>query len=283
VASSRIKDTLVSILKRAVRNKRFRPILNDLLSDPEARDEIMHRMGTILWHTSVRIDEAMPPDLNRIEGPGDMLWLFSSNYANRGNALLMLEEALWLFDKVSALPNPRVVEIGRAKGGTTFLLAAAGASVLSIDNGSQEASNAKRFGAQEVDYDGALTNALRRAGLDNRVDLVVADATTFQPPDEEFDLVYVDVMLPIEILAPIVESWWEVLKPGATLVLRDGREPRVPSQRAIADQMRNLEQTTVIEPAPGVFTVIEKGAADQDDNKLFIDLTESKSAKIGPI
>lgn len=282
MASSRISDALASILSRAVKNRRFRPVLNDLLADPEARDEIMHRLGTNLWHTSERIDEVMPPDLNLVEGLGDMLWLFSSNYANRGNALLMLDEASWLFDKVSSMPNPRVVEVGRAKGGTTFLLAAAGASVLSIDNGAQEAANERRFGPGAIGYDAALTNALRRAGLENRVDLVVADAITFQPPDGEFDLIYVDVMLPTETLAPIVERWWEALKPGATLVLRDGREPRVPSQRAIADRMRHLEQTTMVEPAPGVFTVIEKASSGQESTELSIDLTESKSAKIVP-
>lgn len=282
MAPNRTSRALASILKRAVMNRRFRPVLNDILADPEARDEIMHRLGTILWTTSERIDRAMPADLTRIEGFDDMLWLFSSNYANRGNALLMFEEAVWLFDKLSAMSNPSVVEIGRAKGGTTLLLAAAGANVLSLDNGAMEASTTKRFGAEEIGYDAALTNALSRAGLESRVDLVVADAITFQPPDEEFDLVYIDVMLPTEILAPIVEKWWDVLKPGATLVLRDGREPRVPSQRAIANRMRQLEQTAIVEPAPGVFTVIEKATAGQGATALSIDLTEPKSAKIGP-
>ena len=282
MASGRISAILASLLTRAVKNRRFRPVLNDVLADPGARDAILHRLGTLLWHTSDRIDHEMPPDLSSVSGLGDMLWLFSSNYANRGNAMLMLEEASWLYEKVNSMPDPQVVEVGRAKGGTTFLLAAAGARVLSIDNGAQETSHARRSGAGEIGYDGALANALRRAGLEKRVDLVVADATTFQPPNKEFDLAYIDVMLPTEILAPVVEKWWEALKPGATLVLRDGREPRVPSQQAIADRMRHLDQTTMVEPAPGVFTVIEKGTVGQEGTELSIDLTEPKSAKIGP-
>jgi SAM-dependent methyltransferase len=278
---SKVKTQISRLVIRAVKQRRYRQIIDDVVADDEARDVILHRVGTIQLHNTDRIDEVMPAQLSDVSHFQDLLWLFSSNYANRGISLLMLDEALWLFNTVRSLDKPRVAEVGRAKGGTTFLLAAAGARVVSLDNQALEAGNAKLHdGTPELSYDEALEEVLRRHGLENSVEAIVGDAITHPVPTAEFDLVLLDVPFSAHRMSDLFEHWWPGVRPGGLVVLRDGREPRAPGVREFAETLQARGDITFMDHAPGVFTVLAKGAVEHDETTVSIDLAEPKSAKI---
>ncbi len=235
----------------------MRGSVDDVLGDEGARDALLHRLGTFQMHDPQRIDAVMPVP-GPIRGFEDLAWLLSSNYANRGMALLMLDEAAWLYRTVGQLQDARVAELGRAKGGTTFLLAAAGAQVLSIDNGKLEAAERRRHGDLDVTYEDALRKALAAAGLDHRVELVTADAVEHSPTPASFDLVYHDIPLRLGAGLRLFERWWPAVRPGGRFVLRDGREPRMPATRALVDALRVRGDLVFEAEPPGVFEVVAR-------------------------
>jgi predicted O-methyltransferase YrrM len=278
---SKVTSQISRLVIRAVKKRRFRQIVDDVIADGEARDLILHRVGTIQMHNTDRIDEVMPARLSDVSRFDRLLWLFSSNYANRGISLLLLDEALWLFNTVRSLDAPRVAEIGRAKGGTTFLLAAAGATVVSLDNQALEAGNAKRHGgASKLSYDESLKVALQRHGLESNVEAIVGDAITHPVQTAEFDLVFLDVPFSARRMSELFEHWWPGVKPGGLVILRDGREPRSPGVREFAGTLQARGGIKFMDQAPGVFTVLVKDTVGHDETAVSIDLAESKSAKI---
>lgn len=226
-----------------------------MLHDESARDVLLHRLGTFQLHDPQRID-TVTPGPRPVTGFEDLVWLLSSNYANRGLALLMLDEAAWLYRTITQMEGARVAELGRAKGGTTFLLAAAGAQVLSIDNGRLEAAERRRHGGLDVTYEEALRKALTAAGLDDRVELVTADAVDYPPQPASFDLVYHDIPLRLDAGLKLFERWWPAVAPGGRFILRDGREPRLPAARALTDALRARGDLVFETGAPGMFEVV---------------------------
>ena len=260
---SRVASLVSTMAGKASTNMRFRRFVDELLANDQFRDMILHRLGTRQIHDTERIDSRVP-DVSEDGGQDfeDLLWLLSSNYANRGIALLMLDEAAWLYDTIHAIENPVVAELGRAKGGRTFLLASAGARVLSLENGALEAWNARHYGKPEVSYDQALGNALTKTGMSNRVEVLVADAEEYLVPKDNFDMVFCDIALPLPRMQALFDRWWVGVKPGGRLVLRDGREPRTPTVRQLAESLRDRSDVTFEEPAPGVFTILVKRAGD---------------------
>lgn len=252
---TKTSSLISNLVARAGRSGRGRRMVDAVLDNDAARDLILHRLGTRQIHDSTTIDEVLPavqPDHDFAH----LLWLLSSNYANRGMAMLMLEEAIWLYDTIKDLGEPSVVELGRAKGGTTFLLAASGARVMSIDNGALERRNNAHFGPADLSYDESLHNALTRAGLRDRIELVTGDAETSPVPETVVDLVFSDVVLPTDRMIRLFNRWWEVLKPGGLFVLRDGREPRTPSVRGLVEHLQSRTETIFLENPPGVFSVL---------------------------
>ncbi len=95
----------------------------------------------------------------------DLACLFWSTPLNRGLLRQDLDEAATLFKTVRSLHAPHGVEVGRFHGASTLLLAVAvgpAGRVTSIDVAPQG--------------DDALLRALHRAGVADRVELIVADA-----------------------------------------------------------------------------------------------------------
>ena len=184
------------------------------------------------------------------------MWLFTPTYAARGLSELLLDEAVYLYRLISETPSAEVAELGRFRGGTTYFMAAAGARVLSVDNDASEESR-KRRGMARPMYRSALEQALATSGLDDRVELVTADALAFTVPEAAFDLVYLDLPLDAADMASVFERWWTGLRPGGRLVLRDGREPSMPGPQAFAATLPG-NGFTVATGAPGRFVVVLK-------------------------
>lgn len=251
-----------SLVGKTETNGRIRRFVDLVLEDEKARQNILHRVGARNLHDDKLVHQLAPAKLKHDPEFADLAWLLSSNYANRGISALMLDEAIWLHQTVKAISDPRVVELGRAKGGTTFLLAASGANVLSVDDGGLEESNARHFGQTEMSYDESLAKALAEAGLTERVQLVTANAETYSLAPVSFDLIFSDVPLPQpDRLNKMFDRWWAGLKPGGRYVLRDGRESRTTSVGQLALSLRDRPDVGFEEPAPGVFTVLVKTQA----------------------
>ena len=154
----------------------------------------------------------------RVECFEDCAASLSSNLLNHGVSRLMLEEAVYVHRLVRTLDNPNAVELGRYQGGTTFLLAAAGARVLSIDNDPAVAR-----------FDESLRNALERHGFLDRVTLRIADSQTFPAEPASHDLALVDADHSYDGVNADVEHWLPTLTQGGHLLLHDAVRPDPPT------------------------------------------------------
>jgi len=135
----------------------------------------------------------------------------------------MVDEAAYLFTLVRAHgETPRVVEIGRYRGGATLLLAAAGGEVVSldIDEGLREA-------------DASLMRALTRIGLEEKVALHIANSSTFPVEAGSVDILLVDGDHSYDGVSRDVAHWFPALRNGAIVLFHDARhvEPGRPWNR----------------------------------------------------
>jgi predicted O-methyltransferase YrrM len=184
------------------------------LQDPEVLRVTLNHLSDHIAAEAF-VDEALPRDLDRIEGFEDCVWLLSSNVVNHFAARLMLGEASHIFATVRKLEGtPRVVEIGRYRGGTALLLAAAGGDVLSIDVNEQLRQS-----------DESLRSALSRLGLEGKVELIFADSSTFPIEAGSIDLVFVDGDHSYEGVSRDVAHWVPALRRGGILLLHDAKWP----------------------------------------------------------
>ncbi len=142
--------------------------------------------------------------------------VLSSNLLNHGVSRLMISEAAYLFGLIRELPTslPQVVEIGRYRGGTTLLLAAAGASVVSID-----------VDPNVAQHDIALIEALEARSLEPRVTLVIGDSHDYGVEAATKDLVLIDGDHSYEGARADVEHWLPALVPEGHLLLHDAVRP----------------------------------------------------------
>jgi hypothetical protein len=153
-------------------------------------------VGKNLIHASVLRDPSAMRFANVEHWPGavrgfeDLAFLFSSNQLNHGVASLQFDEAALLFRLARDATGGPFAEIGRFKGGSTFIFASAlpaGAELWSYD----------LHVALRPDMPGALLDselgaALARYGLDQKVHLRVADSRTVEPPPEPLELLFID-------------------------------------------------------------------------------------------
>jgi predicted O-methyltransferase YrrM len=192
------------------------------LEDPEVLRVTLNRLSDDIAAQGF-VNEALPRELDRIEGFEDCVWLLSSNVLNHYAARLMVGEASHLYSMVRRHEGtPRVVEIGRYRGGTALLLAAAGGNVLSID-----------VNEQLRESDQSLRSALSRIGLEGRVEVVFADSTTYPVETGAIDIVFVDGDHRYEAVSRDVAHWVPALRRGGILLLHDAKwlEPSRPWNR----------------------------------------------------
>ena len=163
-----------------------------------------------------------PPSVTGFE---DLAFLFTSSELNFGIALLGLDEAACLFRLARELPDDStLVEIGRMRGGSTLLLAAATrgrSDLISID-----VHDVLFFEGREQELDAQLRAALSRYGLAERVRLVVADSATADRPASPVDLVLVDGDHSYEGARRDYLHWRGTLRRGGHLLFHDGADSR---------------------------------------------------------
>jgi predicted O-methyltransferase YrrM len=147
----------------------------------------------------------------QIEGFEDLAFLFSSNQLSHGIASLQLDEAALLYGLARRVPaGAAVAEIGRFKGGSTVITAAAmdaGAELWSYDLSSEN--------------DRELLDALRRLGLDARVHLVVGDSRSVELPPAPLRSLFVDGDHSYEGARADYLRWRGLVAPGGNLLFHD--------------------------------------------------------------
>jgi len=197
-----------SIVHRNARTNAGRRLLDVALKDDET-------LAWIMWHLCDRsvletsLEGSLPRRDGQIRGFHDLTWLYSRSPLVQGASRIELHEAAYLYDLATSLERPRVAEISRFKGGTTFLLAAAGADVLSLDLQS----------GMQAGFDSELERALRRYGLADRVRLEVGDSHTYPVEPASFDVVFLDGAYTYEARQSDFATWWPAVVPGGHFIV----------------------------------------------------------------
>jgi predicted O-methyltransferase YrrM len=161
------------------------------------------------------------PTNGRVEGFEDLWWLFTTNLTNWGVISMDFAEASYLFRLARSLGRTRCLEIGRFKGGSTFLLAAAtspDSRILSIDNHSK--LSAVFDGAA---LDRALTDALEAHGFAGKVELRTGDSGRWPLDRESLDLAFVDGDHSYEGVSRDFHNVKAAIKPRGHVVFHDAR------------------------------------------------------------
>ena len=180
--------------------------------------------AAVMPHPSVTRFENVDAWPETIEGFEDLAFLFTSSQLDHGIASLALDEAAYLHRVVRRLERATIVEIGRFKGGSTLLIAAAMDPEAELYSYDLHVELPAGFSGEGVDR--ALGAALRRYGLDARVHLIVGDSRTAEPPPRPCDLVFVDGDHSYAGARADYERWRRFLRTGGHLLFHDAADPR---------------------------------------------------------
>jgi predicted O-methyltransferase YrrM len=156
---------------------------------------------------------------DRIRGFEDLAFLFSSSQLNHGIISQELDEAARLYGVARDVEDGAVVEIGRFKGGSTFLLAASLDGRAALWSYDIHVSHDATYTGADLDAD--LLGALRRYGLDGNVHLVVGDSRSVEPPPEPIRVLFIDGDHSYEGVRADWDHWGGRLEPGGHALFHD--------------------------------------------------------------
>lgn len=154
-----------------------------------------------------------------VQGLEDLDFLFTSSQLDHGVASLRFDEAALLYRLARDAGRATIVEIGRFKGGSTVLFAAAmeeGSALWSYDLHVPALP-----GLRGAELDAELADALRRLGRDAGVHLVVGDSRTVDLPPGPFDILFVDGDHSYEGARADIERWSPHVREGGHLLFHD--------------------------------------------------------------
>ena len=148
----------------------------------------------------------------------DLDFLFTSSQLDHGIASLRFDEAAFLFRTVRSLGRATIAELGRFKGGSTFLIAVAmapGSELWSYDLHVEAPA-----GTTGEALDADLVAALERYDLGG-VHVIVGDTRTVDPPPSPLDLLFVDADHRYAGARADFERWRAFVRPGGHVLLHD--------------------------------------------------------------
>jgi predicted O-methyltransferase YrrM len=175
----------------------------------------------------------------QISGFEDLAYLFTHTGINYGLISQRLDEAAYLFKVAASLPaGATAAEIGRFKGGSTFLIAAALPESSLLHSYDLHLELPPGFSGELID--GQLETALSRCGLDGKVRLHVADSRTVPPPDGGVDLLFVDGDHSYEGARADVDHWLPAVNDGGHVLFHDAAAPTGYPQRIAYPGVRRL-------------------------------------------
>lgn len=116
--------------------------------------------------------------------------MFASTSLNHGLIGMTIRQAAYMFGLARRMGAKRAIEIGRWRGGSTIMIAAAmgrGGTLWSLDLGEKELRVAGRAARS---FDAQIRDFCDRFGLN--VELLVGDSRTLEVEADEVDLVLID-------------------------------------------------------------------------------------------
>lgn len=169
-----------------------------------------------------------PSDVKSFE---NLSFLFPSSQANFGLCLLAFDEASYLYSIAKKIHKGRLAEIGRFKGGGTFLIAAAMSDGATLDSFDIHLISSVYNDGEPHPVDGAeldrdLGKALARFGLGARVKLFVKDSTKVNPASASYDFIFIDGDHTYEGVKSDFLHWKDALKNGGHLLFHDAADTR---------------------------------------------------------
>lgn len=195
------------MLKELVRRLGRTSAGKNLIHATVMRDPAAMRFGTVAdW-----------PEL--LVGFEDLAFLFSSNQLNHGVASLQIDEAALLYRLGRSATTGPVVEIGRFKGGSTFIFAASMRD--GVELWSYDLHVALRPDLPGERLDAELRAALDHYGLAHKVHLIVGDSRTAQPPARPLELLFIDGDHSYEGAKADYEVWGPRVRPGGHMLFHD--------------------------------------------------------------
>lgn len=205
-------------------------------------------LGALGWSLSkdARVNPAAwPATLSKFEDVAPLV--LSSNPANRGLAAMSLVEVAHLWKLAGEAGSGVVVEIGRERGGSTFVLAAAlaggGGWLFSFDPQLKLASRA---------YDEELSEVLARCRIGSNVILSSEDSHRAEPPAGEYALVLVDGDPSLEGTRLDFERFGRRTRVGGHVLFHDAVGG--PRAKALAPLLREIDADPAFERRPDVGT-----------------------------
>lgn len=187
-------------------SKRIARSLGSLLPSVLPQEALMSMLAQISASRPQLVLEAIGQRLNRtpnldnmpfdlpVKGPLEfehLAGLFASTSLDHGVIAMTVRQTAYLFGLVRQMQARKVIEIGRYKGGSTLVIAAAmqGRGALwSIDIGEKEARLHGDTAARP--FDRQVEDICRQFGL--RAELIVGDSRTVEVDTGEVDLVFID-------------------------------------------------------------------------------------------
>ncbi len=146
--------------------------------------------------------------------------LFASTSLDHGVISMPVRQAAYLFGLVREMKPQKVIEIGRYKGGSTLLIAAAmngEGEFWSIDIGEKEA---RLHGDKTLHpFDEQLADACKRLAL--KVNVIVGDSRTIEVDTGEVDLVFIDGDHSSEGVRNDFERFGKRVRPGGAVLFDD--------------------------------------------------------------
>ena len=182
-------------------------------------------VGKNLIHASVLRDpasmrfanvERWPDDVRGFE---DLAFMFSSNQLNHGVASLQVDEAALLYRLARDATDGPFAEIGRFKGGSTFIFASA--LPAGVELWSYDLHVALRADMPGEQLDAELHEALARYGLEHKVHLIVADSRKVEPPSSTLEVLFIDGDHSYEGARADFDRWSAFVRSGGHVLLHD--------------------------------------------------------------
>jgi len=222
---------------RLVRNltRRFEWVIGEVLAAWLPKT-VLHSLAVGLSEREPEVLlEAIGPRLSRQRTLEDMVFdlpakgplrfehlagLFASTSLDHAVIAMTIRQAAYVFGLIRETRPRKVIEIGRYKGGSTLLIAAAmdgSGEFWSIDNGDKEARLHPQGGARG--FDEQILEICRR--FDLRVNLIVGDSRWVEVDTGEVDLVFIDGDHAYETVKSDFDRFGRRVRVGGAVLLDD--------------------------------------------------------------
>ena len=165
-----------------------------------------------------RASETSPAGRSASRG-SRLQFLFTSSQLNHGVASLRFDEAALLYRLADGRGLATIAELGRFKGGSTFILASGmheGSTLWSVD---LHVPLTPDLPGEDLDLD--LVRALERFGLERSVRLVVGNSRTVELPPGPLDLLFVDGDHSYDGARADFDRWGALVRPGGHVLFHD--------------------------------------------------------------